>query len=570
MSTAPTDRDRKMTEEPRWFERNPELFQRHLREMEDLGFTLDEDALKKERLVRFRGVSRYDPAREIEITYPDGFPSISPTVRSPLRPGIAPLARHQDPCTGTLCVFGFADSRWHVEMEPLDIIVAAENLIREYQPGAVIPDRDWVPEPRVNHFEYRPGWSILIPPPFFDLSLDELRQYRRARIRLRKENRAVRAIVTHLKTASVEHRADREFLSDWAQWLERAQARNVSLRVVTDHPPFSSSNLDLLQWLGAHHISLNSKHDAWGLLVFPDEWLDRHQTRPAWLGIHASRYRANLIHCHPVSKDDYRVRTPFGDQLAGRTVLMVGCGSLGSATAMALAQEGLGKLILADPDIYEPGNAVRHQVGIQSFGRPKAMALAERIRSVAPFSQVKVLPLSVGVSNDEKGRRDFYTCFHEADLVVDTTGHQSVGHFLNDLCVRHGKPLVVASVTNGAWSAEVFRYRPGKSGCRLCWHLQGNRESVPSLPRERLIFAPGCNQPTFIGGAADVAVAGGLAARMITETLVNPDAGHDLLVWVNRDERGWLPRVETRAIPPDPRCVYCTNSRGAAGDHPCA
>jgi len=555
-----------MAGEPRWFERNPELLEYHIKEMQDRGFALDERALKEERLVRFRGVSRYDPTREIEITYPDGFPSISPTICSPIRPGMAPLARHQDPRTGTLCAFGFADSQWNVDREPLDIILAADKLIRNYPPGAVIPDKDWVPEPRISHFKYRLGWSILVPPPFSDLSLDELRQYRGARIRLRKGNGAVRAIVTHLKTVRVEHRADREFLSDWVQWLERAEARNVRFRVVTDHPPFSSSNLDLLHWLRANQISLEPKQDAWGLLVFPDEGLNRHEMQLAWLGVHASGSKVDLIRCYPVRRQDQRLRTPFGDQLAGRTVLIVGCGSLGSATAVALAQEGIGKLILADHDIYEPGNAVRHQVGIQNFGRWKARALAERIRSVAPFCQVQILPLAVGISNEEEVRRAFYSAFHEAHLIADMTGLQSVGHFLNDLCVRYSKPLVAASVTNGAWSAEVFRYRPGKSGCRLCWYLQYDRESVPSLPKERLVFAPGCNQPTFIGGAADVAVAGGLAARMITETLVNPDTKHDLLVWVNRDERGWMPRVETRTIPPDPRCTYCAGSRGTAGD----
>lgn len=570
MSTASTDGDQSMTEEPRWFERNPDLLKKHVDELKELKFTLDESALKEERLVRFRGNSRYDPTREIEITYPDGFPSISPTIRSPLRPGMVPLARHQDPRTGELCAFGFADSRWRADLEPFEIVLAADKLIREFPPSAAVPDKDWVPEPRIRHFEYLPGWSILVPPPFSELSLDELRQYRGARIRVRKEKGYVRAIVTHLTMARVDHKADPDFVSDWSQWLERTQERNILLRVVAEPPPFSTNDPEFRRWLHAHNIRLEPKHEIWGILIFPDEWVIRYEVRPAWLGFRASIFKADFIRCYPVCRDDQRVRTPFGELLAGRTVLMVGCGALGSATAVALAQEGLGKLVLADHDVYEPGNAVRHQVGIQNFGRGKARALAERIRSVAPFCQVRVLSQVVGVPLNDEQRREFYAAFHEADLIVDTTGLQSVGHFLNDLCVRYSKPLVVASVTNGVWSAEVFRYRPGKSGCRLCWYLQYDRESVPSLPREQLVFAPGCNQPTFIGGAADVAVAGGLAARMITETLVNPDAGYDLLVWVNRDERGWMPRVEARPIHPDPRCAYCSNTRGATGDRPSA
>lgn len=555
-----------MTEEPRWFERNPELFQYHLREMENLGFTLDEAALKEERLVRFRGVSRYDRDRVIEIVYPDGFPSLPPTIRSPVGSGTAPLVRHQDPRTGTLCVFGFGGNRWRADLEPLEIVLAADRLIRNYAPDAIVSDEEWVPEPRVRHFDYVPGWSVLVPPPFSELSMDELRQYIGATIRVRIENGYARAIVTHLKMASVEHKANSDFLSVWTQWIDQAQVRNVFLRVVDERPPFSPTDPNLQHWLEAHNIRLQPKSDTWGVLIFPDEWIYRQQFRPAWLGFRASLAKTSFVRCYLVRRDDFRVRTPFGNQLAQRTVLMVGCGSLGSATAVTLAQEGLGKLILADADVYEPGNAVRHQLGLQSFGYGKAWALQGRIRSVAPFSQVQVLPQLVGEAGNDQERLEFYNAFFEADLIADTTGDQSVGHFLNDLCVRHGKPLVAVSVTNGAWSAEVFRYRPGRSGCRLCWYLQYDRESVPSLPTERMVFAPGCNQPTFVAGAADVAVAGGLAARMITETLVNPDTGYDLLVWVSRDERGWMPRVETRAVPPDPRCVYCASSRGTAGN----
>ncbi|MBC7077237.1 MAG: ThiF family adenylyltransferase, partial [Synergistales bacterium] len=309
-------------------------------------------------------------------------------------------------------------------------------------------------------------------------------------------------------------------------------------------------------WLLSVGVSPPLKTDAWTLFVFPDEWGDRFTRRATWLALHTGDGLAEWVRCYSVTPDDVATRTPFGMSLSGKSVLLVGCGSLGSAAAVALAQEGVGNLVLIDGDRFEPGNSVRHQVAVHKFGIPKAVALEERVREVAPHCKVRSVEAHVGLGRSRESREAFSEAFTNADIVVDTTGDQSVGHYLNYLCVTRRKPLVVGWVTNGIWSAEVLRYRPGVSGCRMCWSFGFGDRRPPEQPRARLQFAPGCNQPTFVGGAADVAVAGGLVARMTTETLLDPGAaGYDYLVWVNRTDGGqWQPRVELHAVPRHPQC----------------
>lgn len=70
--------------------------------------------------------------------------------------------------------------------------------------------------------------------------------------------------------------------------------------------------------------------------------------------------------------------------LQGKTVTVLGCGSLGSGVATLLAKAGVGGLNLIDPEVLASENTTRHDLGISDVGRWKADALAERLRSEFP------------------------------------------------------------------------------------------------------------------------------------------------------------------------------------------
>lgn len=71
-------------------------------------------------------------------------------------------------------------------------------------------------------------------------------------------------------------------------------------------------------------------------------------------------------------------------QLREKTVAVIGCGSVGAAVAVALAQAGVGRLILIDFDILTWANIGRHVLGAASVGQFKSKALAEKLRSDFP------------------------------------------------------------------------------------------------------------------------------------------------------------------------------------------
>ena len=63
-------------------------------------------------------------------------------------------------------------------------------------------------------------------------------------------------------------------------------------------------------------------------------------------------------------------------------VHLVGLGGIGSPTALVLAKLGCSRLVLYDPDTVEPHNLPNQLYGPADLGRPKAEALAARLRAM--------------------------------------------------------------------------------------------------------------------------------------------------------------------------------------------
>ena len=62
--------------------------------------------------------------------------------------------------------------------------------------------------------------------------------------------------------------------------------------------------------------------------------------------------------------------------LAGKKVVVVGCGSGGGFVALSLAMSGVGNFVLIDDDVLEESNIMRHVADRRYLGQPKAEAVA--------------------------------------------------------------------------------------------------------------------------------------------------------------------------------------------------
>ena len=76
-------------------------------------------------------------------------------------------------------------------------------------------------------------------------------------------------------------------------------------------------------------------------------------------------------------------------KLQNASVLVVGCGGLGSPIAVYLASSGIGKIHLIDFDTVDISNLHRQVFyALDDVGQSKAAVLSEFIKKRAPFTEV--------------------------------------------------------------------------------------------------------------------------------------------------------------------------------------
>lgn len=80
------------------------------------------------------------------------------------------------------------------------------------------------------------------------------------------------------------------------------------------------------------------------------------------------------------------------DKLKKSTVMVVGCGAVGSFAIEALARTGVGNLVLIDSDVIEESNINRQLFALNStIHQPKVDVAASRIRDINPDVNVTAI-----------------------------------------------------------------------------------------------------------------------------------------------------------------------------------
>jgi adenylyltransferase/sulfurtransferase len=164
-----------------------------------------------------------------------------------------------------------------------------------------------------------------------------------------------------------------------------------------------------------------------------------------------------------------------GQALLGeRTVVVIGCGALGSHIASHLVRIGIGRLVLADRDFVEWHNLPRQALYSEqdaAEGLPKAVAAAQRLRQLNSMVDVNEQVIDVNSDTVEELIRG-------ADLVLDGADNFEVRYLVNEACVKLGIPWVYGGVlgTYGLSAAILPRETP----CLRC--LLGPMPAPGSVP----------------------------------------------------------------------------------------
>lgn len=127
-------------------------------------------------------------------------------------------------------------------------------------------------------------------------------------------------------------------------------------------------------------------------------------------------------------------------KLQDATVLVVGCGGLGSPIAVYLASSGIGKIHLVDFDFVDISNLHRQVFySLDDVGKSKAAVLSAFIKKRVAFTEVSF-------TNKPITKENVFDLIAEFDVVVDGTDSLPTKYLLNDACVLKNKPMVYGSL----------------------------------------------------------------------------------------------------------------------------
>jgi len=223
-------------------------------------------------------------------------------------------------------------------------------------------------------------------------------------------------------------------------------------------------------------------------------------------------------------------------KLAAASVLLIGCGALGSPIADYLCRAGVGRLTLLDRDVVELTNLQRQTLFAEAdVGQPKAAAAVGRLRSIN--GGVQVDPLVTDLTADNIGR---IVEGSAATLIVDGTDNAETRYLINDFAVKTGLPWIYGACVGTV--GRVMAVEPGASACLRC--------VFPEPP------APGeietCDTSGVLGPAAGV-VASLQATAAIRRLLGDPAAPAMVTIDV------WSMRFRTIDLSEGrrPDCVCC-------------
>jgi len=229
------------------------------------------------------------------------------------------------------------------------------------------------------------------------------------------------------------------------------------------------------------------------------------------------------------------------ERLAAATVVIVGCGGLGTVAAELLARAGVGHLRLVDDDSVELSNLHRQVLFDEdNLGRPKVIAAAEKLRAINGDIVVEPVMARLSQGNAE-------SLLDGGDLVLDGTDNDAARYLINEVCVRQGIPWVFAAVDEsyGLTMAIV----PGQTPCFCC--VFGEPLHLATPPQE---------DKSMLGAAVHIvaAIQVGQAVRLL---LGDNHYAREML-YVD----AWAPRLESIRVKGPPRgCRVCGSEQKDPG-----
>lgn len=231
----------------------------------------------------------------------------------------------------------------------------------------------------------------------------------------------------------------------------------------------------------------------------------------------------------PVTHRHIHSRGGNGTDLAQKSVIVVGCGSLGGYIAHMLAKAGIGHLTLIDQEMLNWDNVGRHILGGRFVGLSKAQSLARVLRSEMPHLRVEAFAAAWRDVYDYQ-----FSIFSTCDMIISTIGSWTAEHDLNHI-LRKGDLNTAGLFTwiePHAIAGHSILVHPTQGGCMECvMDSLGTfaMRTCDAIPQTKPAGCAGAYQPY---GVAEMIPSASLAVQTGIDYLTGRTVSSELRSWL--------------------------------------
>ena len=172
-------------------------------------------------------------------------------------------------------------------------------------------------------------------------------------------------------------------------------------------------------------------------------------------------------------------------KIAAATVLIIGAGGIGCASASYLAASGVGRILLSDFDSVDTSNLARQFLYTpDDVGQQKAEVAARRLCEMNP--DCNVVAIDERLSGDALAAR-----VSESDLVLDGSDNFTTRFMVNDACVAAGRRLITGAAIRLEGQLAVFGPDFAQQPCYRCLYEEADESLENCAGNGVLAAVPG-------------------------------------------------------------------------------
>jgi adenylyltransferase/sulfurtransferase len=155
-------------------------------------------------------------------------------------------------------------------------------------------------------------------------------------------------------------------------------------------------------------------------------------------------------------------------RIGASTVLIIGLGGIGCASASYLASAGVGQLLLCDFDTVDGTNLGRQILyGPADVGQLKAVRAASRLATINPDVRLTEIP-------DRLSNEALAEAVNLADVVLDGCDNFATRFQVNESVVSQGRVLVSGAAIRFEGQVAVFGPDYRESPCYRCLYAEAD------------------------------------------------------------------------------------------------